>query len=459
MNIGKHAMKKIESFLKSKLYIVSIVTFAVIAFISRDQLQYLNTYITLFFLVLFALLLASFKNTLYTLPIAFALLYTYNVKNPNLNTISEFNIIYLIVIFILVGLVVHFIRFKPKPKGGVLSLAYLLFGIAYLIPMLYRPFTMTLLQLSFVGLIYFLIYQFYTSTAKVDKDYSLWVLYGFSLLLAFEMTYHIGLGFFNNNLGLSLQERVSLGMRASWYNGDFGWANINDVAIHIALLFGAQFYYIIKYKKQILFWIFPLLTGFVVLLSASRGGYIAMAVSFLIYLILVVKNIDKKGLINLGIVVIIVSVTSYFILPVFKEAFDIMLQGGFDDLDHFSSSRITLYKHAIEIFKNFPVFGGGWEAMPDIGNPDRIQVFHSSLFHAMAVMGSFGVMILVYYFFISFKYLLTNRTLFKSLVFVGVLSSQIYGLFDNTMFMLIYTFATIFIFVLLEQNNEKASDL
>ena len=43
------------------------------------------------------------------------------------------------------------------------------------------------------------------------------------------------------NLELTLRERVSLGMRSSWYNGDFGWANINDVAIHITLLFGAQF--------------------------------------------------------------------------------------------------------------------------------------------------------------------------------------------------------------------------
>ena len=449
-------MKTVERFLNSKLYISMIVILAGITFVARGPYQDLNTYLTMFFLVTFSLLLILFKNTLYTLPIAFALIYTYNTKNPRLETISEFNIIYMIVIFVLGGLIIHFIRFRPKPKKGILSYAYIWFAVAYLIPLLYRPFTWTLFQLSIIGLIYFLIYLFYISTTSGNKHYALWVLFGFSLLLVFEMGYHIGLGFFTENLELTLRERVSLGMRSSWYNGDFGWANINDVAIHITLLFGAQFYYIIKYKKQIWFWIFPILTGFIVLLSASRGGYISMALSILIYTILVLRHVDKWGFVNFIIMVVTVSVASYFILPVFEEAFEIAIQGGFDDLDQFSSSRITLYKHALEIFKDYPLFGGGWEAMTDIGNPDRIQVFHSTIFHTLAVMGSFGLIALGYYFFISFKYLLSNRTLIKTLMFVGILISQIHGLYDNTMFMLIYTLATIFIFVLLENELEKA---
>jgi O-antigen ligase len=181
-----------------------------------------------------------------------------------------------------------------------------------------------------------------------------------------------------------------------------------------------------------------------------------MALSILIYTILVLRHVDKWGFVNFIIMVVTVSVASYFILPVFEEAFEIAIQGGFDDLDQFSSSRITLYKHALEIFKDYPLFGGGWEAMTDIGNPDRIQVFHSTIFHTLAVMGSFGLIALGYYFFISFKYLLSNRTLIKTLMFVGILISQIHGLYDNTMFMLIYTLATIFIFVLLENELEKA---
>ena len=103
-------MHLIEKFLESKYYIGLVVLLAFIAFIARDQYQIYNTYLTMFFLVLFSILLATFKNTAYTLPLAFALLYTYNLKHPSLATISGFNIIYMIVIFVLGGLLIHFIR-------------------------------------------------------------------------------------------------------------------------------------------------------------------------------------------------------------------------------------------------------------------------------------------------------------------------------------------------------------
>lgn len=449
-------MNKIEHFLQSKYYVALVVILSMVAFIARDSYQYINTYIMVSFLVMLALILSLMKNTLYTLPLAFGLLYTYNLQNPNLDTISSFNIIYVIVIFVLGGLIIHLIRFKPKFEKGVLTLPYIIFAILYLIPMIYRPFTWTLFQLSFIGTIYLLVYQFYLSTSKPLKDFSIYVLFGFSLLLLFEMSYQIGLGFFTNNIDLPIRERISLGMRASWFNGDFGWANINDAAIHITLLLGAQFYFVIRYKTRILFWVFPLLTGFAILLSASRGGYLSMFLSFIIYLTLVLKNINKAGLIRLFIVILIVGISSYFLLPIFEEAFDIAIQGGFDDLDSFTSSRITLYNHALDIFRQYPLFGAGWEAMTDIGNPNRIQVFHSTIFHALAVMGSFGLLGLIYYFYVSFKFLLTKKTLLKTLMFVGILVSQIHGLIDNTMFMLIYTLVTILIFVSLEK-MDKAS--
>lgn len=73
-------MKTVERFLNSKLYISMIVILAGITFVARGPYQDLNTYLTMFFLVTFSLLLILFKNTLYTLPIAFALIYTYNTK-------------------------------------------------------------------------------------------------------------------------------------------------------------------------------------------------------------------------------------------------------------------------------------------------------------------------------------------------------------------------------------------
>jgi O-antigen ligase len=136
-------------------------------------------------------------------------------------------------------------------------------------------------------------------------------------------------------------------------------------------------------------------------------------------------------------------------------AYEIAIQGGLDDLDSFTSNRLTLYRHALDIYKEFPVFGGGWEAMTDIGNPDRIQVFHSTLFHTLAVMGTFGLLGLVYYFYQTFKFLFQHRFVVKSLILIGIIVSQIHGLIDNTMYMLIYTLATLLIFAMLETIDNK----
>lgn len=448
-------MKKIEVFLQSNLFLILVNGLAFFGFISRGENQIYNTYVLVGFLILLSMLLILFKNTIYIVPIALGIMYGYNTQNPNLNTISDLGFVYLIPAFALSSIVIHWIRFKPKFKKGVLTKPYLWIAIAYIASIFYVNVTATYLQLSLVGFLYLLLYQFFRQTMKTDESYMMRVLFFASLLLLAELAYNIGLGYFLENLDKPLRERISLGMKASWYHGDFGWANINDVVIHITLLMGAQFYFIVKYPKNILYWIFPLLTGFIVFVSASRGGYLSIALSFMLYIPYVLKKTNKWGILNMIYAFILVGLTLYELRLVVEIAYEIAIQGGFEDLDSFSSSRITLYKHALDIYKEFPVFGGGWEAMIDIGNPDRIQVFHSTLFHTLAVMGTFGLLGLFYYFYQTFKYLFTKRNLAKSLILIGIIVSQIHGLIDNTMYMIIYTLATLMLFSMLETVENK----
>lgn len=448
-------MKKIEVFLQSNLFLILVNGLAFFGFISRGENQIYNTYVLVGFLILLSILLILFKNTIYIVPIALGIMYGYNTQNPNLNTISDLGFIYLIPAFALSSIVMHWIRFKPKFKKGILTKPYLWIAIAYIASIFYVNVTATYLQLSLVGFLYLLLYQFFRQTMKTDESYMMRVLFFASLLLLAELAYNIGLGYFLENLDKPLRERISLGMKASWYHGDFGWANINDVVIHITLLMGSQFYFIVKYPKNILYWIFPLLTGFIVFVSASRGGYLSIALSFMLYIPYVLKKTNKWGILNMIYAFILVGLTLYELRLVVEIAYEIAIQGGFEDLDSFSSSRITLYKHALDIYKEFPVFGGGWEAMIDIGNPDRIQVFHSTLFHTLAVMGTFGLLGLFYYFYQTFKYLFTKRNLAKSLILIGIIVSQIHGLIDNTMYMIIYTLATLMLFSMLETVENK----
>ena len=448
-------MKKLEAFLKSNIFLLMVNGLAFFGFISRGENQIYNLYIIFFYLIVLALLLIWVENTIYTIPIMMAIMYMYNIQNPNLNTISSFGWIFVIPIFLVISIVVHFIRFKVTLTTGVLTKPYIWIALAYIASIFYVDITPTYLLISIVGFFYLLLYQFFRQTLKTDESYLMRILFFASLLLIAELSYNISLGFFLENLEKPIRERISLGMKSSWFHGDFGWANINDVVIHITLLMGSQFYFIIKHPKNILYWITPLLTGFVVFVSASRGGYLSMFLSFLIYVPYVIKKTNKWGILNMIYAFILVGLVLYELRLLVEIAYEIAIQGGLDDLDSFTSNRLTLYKHALDIYKEFPVFGGGWAAMTDIGNPDRIQVFHSTLFHTLAVMGTFGLLGLFYYFYQTFKFLFTKRFVVKSLMLIGILVSQIHGLIDNTMYMIIYTLATLMIFSMLETIENK----
>lgn len=448
-------MKKLEAFLKSNVFLILVNGLAFFGFISRGENQIYNLYVLFSFLVILALLLIWVENTIYTIPIALGIMYMFNSQNTSLVNMTSFNWMYMIPIILYLALIFHMVRFRPKFKQGILTKPYLWIALAYIASIFYVNITITYLQLSLVGFLYLLLYQLFRQSLKTDESYMMRILFFASLLLIAELSYNIGLGFFLENLEKPIRERISLGMKSSWFHGDFGWANINDVVIHITLLMGSQFYFIIKHPKNIFYWITPLLTGFVVFVSASRGGYLSMFLSFLIYVPYVIKKTNKWGILNMIYAFILVGLVLYELRLLVEIAYEIAIQGGFDDLDSFTSNRLTLYKHALDIYKEFPVFGGGWEAMTDIGNPDRIQVFHSTLFHTLAVMGTFGLLGLFYYFYQTFKFLFTKRFVVKSLMLIGILVSQVHGLIDNTMYMLIYTLATLMIFAMLETIENK----
>ena len=450
-------MNRIESFLKSNLYLILIYGLSFLGFISRNEYQSYNQYITVFFLFLLSIMLILFKNTVYVVPILFAIMYGYNLKNPNLNTIDGFDFIYLIPIFLFSSIIIHIARFKPKYKVGILTKPYVWIAVAYIASIFYVNITPTYLQLSLVGFLYLIVYQFFRQTVKTDESYMMRLLFFASLLLVAELAFHIGLGFFNYNLDKSLTERLSLGMSNIWYNGDFGWANLNEVVIQIILFFGSHFYFIVKYPKNILFWVFPLLTIFIVFMSASRGGYISLGISLLLYLVYIINTKNKWAILNMTYTLLIVGLLMYQFRAVIEIAIHTFAQGGLDNIDFFSTSRISLYRNALDVYRKFPVFGGGWEALVDFENPDRIQVFHSTFFHTVAVMGTFGLIVLIYYFKQSFRFLLTNKSLHKSMILIGIFASQMHGLIDNTMYMLVYTLSTLWIFSMLESIDDQKS--
>lgn len=448
-------MKKIEQFLNSNYYFILITVIGFFTWVMKDDLKQYNEFGMLLLLIPMALIFIFFKNTLYTMPLFATLLYIYNVQGMSLETISGFHFVYVLFFFFIIGPIVHIIRFRPTLKKGMLFLAFFLSGLAQILSIFYVKVTPTYLQISLFGFFYLLIYIFFVSTSKTNLSYLMRIMFFMSILLTAEILYNIYQGYQDLDPALSFKEQIKLGMKTSWGRGDYGWGNINDVVIHLVLMMPAQVYYLLKYPKRLILWAFPLLTSFTIFLSASRGGYISLSLSILCFIVILIKYGKKHTYIN-GLIALVISGLILLKFPILVEtAIEVFMQGGLDDLDQFSSSRITLYKHAIELFKQFPIFGAGWESMPDIGNSNRIQVFHSTLFHTMAVMGSFGLIALGIYFYQTYKLMFKKYSYEVLYIIVGVTVTQLHCMIDNTQFMLVYTFMTILFMVSIENNESK----
>ncbi|PKK87698.1 MAG: hypothetical protein CVV62_02710, partial [Tenericutes bacterium HGW-Tenericutes-7] len=164
-------MKKLESFLNSGLYIfiIFLITFVSWSFYHDTPPHLFNLYnmIGLFILIAInTLVLASFKNTLYSLPTIISFLFIINKATISFESVSAFGFPLFAFSVFLLGPLIHFIRFKPKMKKGIFFLGFGLIALSYLIPLIYTPFEIAAIPVSLMGTLFFGVYVFYSSTMK-----------------------------------------------------------------------------------------------------------------------------------------------------------------------------------------------------------------------------------------------------------------------------------------------------
>ena len=109
-----------------------------------------------------------------------------------------------------------------------------------------------------------------------------------------------------------------------------------------------------------------------------------------------------------------------------------------------------MYKQALEIFKEFPLFGAGWSYQLEANNDNRIQIFHSTIFQTLAISGIFGLISLIIYLLTSIFLFIRKMSFAVAVLLFSWLATMIHGLFDNTVHMVIYTILCIFILVAVE---------
>jgi O-antigen ligase len=131
------------------------------------------------------------------------------------------------------------------------------------------------------------------------------------------------------------------------------------------------------------------------------------------------------------VVIVVVAIATAII--VFVSLYG--LEGTLDllQIQVSDNGREPRYKKAIELFKENPIFGYGFQYTEDgtIASPIRIYNFHSTLFHVMATMGTFGLLAYLFYFVQRFAILMKSCSPFTTTMLIGFILVESYAMVDT----------------------------
>ena len=456
-------MKRIESFLNSTLYIVIVYAFALVTWSIKGTNDTITTFglfnmIGIFIIVfLLTLVLSLYANARYAIPLLTSLLFVVNNSVITFDTLNTFGFPYVTLALIIVGPMIHIIRFKPKFRFKGLTLGLLLIAIAYLIPLIYTDRSLKAIAISGVGMLYFLFYFFLSNTTKGDVDYFFKMLLIMNLLMVAEFGIKM-MRTIAQYYELSLVEAIKTGLDTGW-GGNLGWANVNDLCYYLTLTLPGYVYFIFKKPKNILFWFLLLLPAGVVLLTQSRGGFVGFAIVALgLGLIILIhgKHHQYFYAVFTVIVTALIAYLSKDVLISIYNGFLQTLQGA--SINSFSSSRIWIYTRGLELFEASPWFGQGWISIDILvaeSGGHRLFMYHSTIIHVLATMGIFGLIALLVHYYQVFRIIFDNWSLEMRLILVAFIAVQIHGLVDNIQFSVPYSFLVAMLFPLLENTSIK----
>ncbi|NCA67803.1 MAG: O-antigen ligase domain-containing protein [Clostridia bacterium] len=208
-----------------------------------------------------------------------------------------------------------------------------------------------------------------------------------------------------------------------------GWGGANHVGAILALCIPANFYYMLKCKKiGFAFVIIAFIQFCLMIMTRSRGALLFTTAALPIMFIYVMVKSKRK--LPIGITAAVLIAGTLAMMLIFKnsisDGINIMLAQGFDD-----SGRFELWKQGLDYFKNYPIFGVGW----DIGvDPDDLGwsplTFHAMFIQIMASAGVVGMVFFAYYYWARYSTFFRRRTNETWTVLAGMLLLEAYGMID-----------------------------
>ena len=368
---------------------------------------------------------------------------------------------------LIISVIIHIIRFKPKFKNGSLSLPLLLVSIALLLggttaqtkEQFQRGFIFAI-TLGFAMLaVYQVLYStFSTQSREKIQKYMAQIMLAFSLVICtqiliyflkhnIDLSEHIELLFNNNNNNSSIRDTL-----------DLGWSNRAGAAYMITILLPGTFYLSQTVKKSaIIYYLLAFLQFAFVIITLSRGGILFCAFEILLMVLYVIfKGKNRTPLIILTSILIIIASTLVWIYKADVAQFVDKFFKSLFSID--TSGRTEIHAYGLQQFLSYPIFGKGLGMDPHPKfylPPHCIYWLHSTPIQILASMGIVGVIAYSIFYYKRFKIMFKLQNPFNTIMSLGIVVFEIYSLIDSGTFIPFPMFITILIITISMEVSNK----
>ncbi|ENX38212.1 O-antigen ligase family protein [Acinetobacter sp. NIPH 2100] len=219
-------------------------------------------------------------------------------------------------------------------------------------------------------------------------------------------------------------------MDYDWVGGLYFSNNIRNFTDYMSICFFCSLFLIDFYKKYTLKIFFIIISIFIltfILWSGSRTAYVGVSIGLIFYLYFL-----KSNYFNFLVVFMIFCSTLFSLyfatnhpsLGIFRA------YSQLNNVDHFSSGRISVYEKVLEYFSYYPVWGYGGEAIRQLNIYGRVQA-HNSILQILIEFGLVGLICFLILFYRFFSKLnlknMQQKELFIVALLLNVFSSSIFN--------------------------------
>lgn len=422
-------MQTFKRFFYSPIYL-ALVSFLTLIIWTFQLEQFLAVVMLLVLFLQFAFL----EDAMPTVAIIFNALFMIGngYQNWTMETIPLY--IYLTPFALILGIVVHYIRFQTKFFQGKMMIGILIMFAAALLSTINAEFVnLNYVFYLVVGMMYGLIYFIYVGSFKQDhRQYLLTMFLFMGLVVSAEvLIYYLRV----DDIALAITNKTI----------HLGWGVSNYVATYLIMFIPVSFYFA---KKSKLFFLWILLIAFqmsALAFTLSRAGIIAFLLILpLLLLYLLYEKKIWKTVVNFSLLVGFMAGIYFLNQTYFNLFWERMMDRGLDD-----TGRIEIWEASIEMFLRYPLFGGGVFAKYDT----MYRMYHNTFLHVLATMGILGFMGLIHQLYTQFRVLLHRFSYDRIILVIAMLGVHAHGMVDNIYLMPQFMIILVVIVAVYERAN------